>query len=348
VRSAKPAVIEFPFSEVREVITPTGEFYVRDHFPQPQLNREGWRLHIEGAVNKTLEFSYDQILAMPSRTIVCTLECAGNGRRFLIPPARGVQWELGGVGTAKWTGVPLVDVLNAAGLQPGACDVVLEGADCGEVDNDAGPHPEGEIHFSRSLPLAKALDRDVLLAYEMNGEELTVAHGFPLRVIVPGWYAVASVKWLSRIFVSEQEFAGYFQTVDYGYWQQSATGPVRVPIRKIKVKAQIARPRLHEQIPIDSDYEIFGATWSGETITQFVEVSTDGGKQWQRAELLGEPIMNAWRLWRYQWHTSTTPGKTVIVARAIDREGNVQPTHHDPNNGDYMINFPFPMEVELV
>jgi DMSO/TMAO reductase YedYZ molybdopterin-dependent catalytic subunit len=347
IRSAQPQVIEFPFSELQELLTPTEKFYVRDHFPQPNLSRDNWRLRVEGAVSRAVEFRYDEILAMPARTVIVTLECAGNGRSFLTPPAHGVQWDLGGVGTAEWTGVPLATVLRKAGLRTSACDVILEGADEGEVEHNGAPAPEGKIHFARSLPLDKALDEDVLLAYRMNGQELTVSHGFPLRVIVPGWYAVASVKWLSRIIVSDHQFNGFFQTIDYGYWEDEAGETVRVPIRKLKVKAAIARPEAHERVRVDSDYDIFGACWSGESLVDRVEITTDDGNHWESAELIGEPLRNAWRLWRYKWHTPATPGSTILRARATDQNGDVQPMHSNPQYGDYMINWCLPMEIEL-
>lgn len=347
IRSAQPEVIEYPFSELRTMITPTEKFYVRDHFPRPELNLDTWRLRIEGAVNRTVELTYKDILAMPQRSIVATLECAGNSRSFLVPPSPGVQWGLGGIGTAEWSGASLSTVLKEAGIKDNACDVILEGADQGKVDPSCGPHPQEAIHFARSLPLQKALDDDVLLAYCMNGEPLTVAHGFPVRAIVPGWYAVASVKWLTRMIVSERPFHGYFQSVDYGYWRQDQDGVSRVPITTLRVKSEIARPQAHEVLRINQDYEIFGACWVGETDIQQVEVSTDGSETWQSATFLGEAVRNAWRLWKHNWRTPPAPQKVVLYARALDGQGNSQPMYHNHNNEDYMINFCLPIEVEL-
>src|SRR5262249_49811328 len=157
-------------------------------------------------------------LKLPSRTIPALLECAGNGRAFLVPRARGVAWQLGAVGTAEWTGVPLSAILDRAGVRAGAVEVILEGADSGEFRED--PQAPGPIHCARSLPLEKARQQEVLLAYRMNGAEITAAHGYPLRAVVPGWYGMASVKWLTRLVVSDRPFQGFFQSIDYTYFER--------------------------------------------------------------------------------------------------------------------------------
>lgn len=239
IREKEPANLEMPFATLDGFITPNERFYVRCHFPVPQIEVRDWRLKIEGAVDRPLELNYDQICKMKTRTIAATLECAGNSRVFLVPKVKGVQWELGAVGNAEWTGVPLGDLLNQAGIKSDAVDVILEGADNGTIAEP--PRPTGNIHFARSLPKAKAMD-DVLLAFQMNGEPLPASHGYPLRAIVPGWYAMASIKWLQRIIVTAQPFNGYYETVDYAYWQRTDTGPTLMPINEMQVKAEIARP----------------------------------------------------------------------------------------------------------
>src|SRR5436190_7633678 len=182
-----------PFADLNSFQTPNELFYVRCHFPIPEIAAADWRLKIEGEVEEPFELDYAALRAMESRTVAATLECAGNNRIFLEPKVKGVQWGLGAVGNASWTGVPLSAVLEHAKLKADVVEVILEGADEGEVDKS--PKPAGKISFCRSLPASKAL-ADVLLAYEMNGEKLSPTHGFPLRAIVPGWYAMASVKWL--------------------------------------------------------------------------------------------------------------------------------------------------------
>jgi len=212
VREKQPVNLEMPFGTLDGFITPNDRFYVRCHFPIPQIDAKTWRLKVEGEVEKPLELSYAELLRMKSRTVCATLECAGNSRVFLMPRAKGAPWELGAVGNAEWTGVPLSAVLERAEMKASATDVIFEGSDQGEIEEP--PRPAGEIHYARGVPRDKAL-KDALLAFKMNGGELSPAHGFPVRVIVPGWYGMASVKWLARIVASGQPFTGYFQSIDY-------------------------------------------------------------------------------------------------------------------------------------
>src|SRR5439155_7492162 len=211
VRSENPLNLEMPFSTVDSFITPATSFYVRTHFPIPAIDRDAWWLQVEGEVEKPFSINYKQLTALESVTIPVTLECAGNNRNFLEPKVKGVQWGLGAVGTAEWTGVSLSILLNRAGVKANASDVILEGADGGMLEEPK--KPPGELKFARSIPLNKA-STDVLLAYIMNGSELPPQHGFPLRGIVPGWYAMASIKWLQRIIITNRPFTGYYQTMD--------------------------------------------------------------------------------------------------------------------------------------
>ncbi len=343
MRSKEPMVLECPF-ELLTDITPNDLFYVRNHFPPPEIQLESWMLPIEGTVAKTLNLTYADLRAMPSRTVKATLECAGNNRTFLVPQAKGVQWGLGGVSTAEWTGVPLRHVLERAGLNADTVDIVIEGGDAGEGPEE--PKPLGDIRFSRSLPIAKAMEDDVLLAYAMNGEDLTVAHGAPVRLIVPGWYAVASVKWLARIVAIDHTFQGYFQTIDYGYWDKSDGEPVRKPITEMLVKALIAHPQLHENVPANSEYLISGAAWSGTAKVKKVEVSTDNGVTWHAAKLTTEASTNAWCHWNFTWKTPGS-GERTLMARATDALGNTQAAQHDYNRHAYMINFCVPISVTV-
>src|SRR5437870_13315655 len=214
VRGEAPLNLETPFEKLESFITPTESFYVRTHFPIPSIDRDAWWLHVEGDVENPFAINYEQLLELGSVTIPVTLECAGNNRNFLEPKVKGVQWGLGAVGTAEWTGVPLSILLDRAELKPGAREVILEGADGGMLEEPK--KPPGELKFARSIPLNKAR-ADVLLVYKMNGSELPPQHGFPLRAIVPGWYAMASIKWLQRIIITNRPFTGYYQTLDYAY-----------------------------------------------------------------------------------------------------------------------------------
>jgi DMSO/TMAO reductase YedYZ molybdopterin-dependent catalytic subunit len=287
----------------------------------------------------------DELRALPRHTAEATLECAGNSRVFLVPKVKGVQWELGAVGNAEWSGVLLRDLLGAAKLRDDAREIVFEGADRGAISEP--PRPAGEIHFARSIPREKALD-DVLLAYEMNGEPLTPAHGFPLRAIVPGWYGMASIKWLRRIVALEHEFNGYYQTVDYAHWRQDAAGPVLTPLSEMQVKSQIARPASGERLRAGSTYKVTGAAWTcGADITR-VEITGDHDNSWHEAKLVGEPLRNVWRLWEVEWQAPETRGTFTLRSRATDSLGRSQPMQHDANRGSYMINFCLPIEVEVV
>jgi DMSO/TMAO reductase YedYZ molybdopterin-dependent catalytic subunit len=281
---------------------------------------------------------------MESKTIPATLECAGNNRIFLEPKVKGVQWGLGAVGNASWTGVPLSVLLARAKTKGRAIEVILEGADEGEVDKT--PQPSGKISFARSLPLSKACD-DVLLAYEMNGEKLTAAHGFPLRAIVPGWYAMASVKWLRRLIVTSKAFNGYYQSLDYSFWDRSGPLPTLAPLRELQVKAEIAQPENGETVPANSSVRVQGAAWSGTGEITRVEVSVDAGATWHSAQLPDSPVKNAWRLWHYDWHTPSAAGPQTLMARATDSGGNTQPFERSPDRGTYMINHVLPMTVEV-
>jgi len=344
VRQQDPLNLEMPFSSLSGFITPNESFYVRCHFPIPEISAENWRLKIEGEVEAPFELTYGELLGMESRTIAATLECAGNNRIFLEPKAKGVQWGLGAVGNASWRGVPLSALLERAKLKSTALEVILEGADEGEVDKT--PTPAGKISFSRSLPLSKAR-ADVLLAYEMNGEKLSGSHGFPLRAIVPGWYAMASVKWLRRIIVTNRPFNGFYQSLDYTYWDRSGPLPTLAPLTEQQTKAEIARPENGETIAANSSYRVHGAAWSGTGEITRVEISTDSGRSWQEAKLLGEPVKNAWRLWEYEWRTPANAGRHTIFARATDSSGFVQPGDRGGDRGTYMINHLLPVEVEI-
>src|SRR5882724_1788916 len=210
ISAVGPENSETPLASIHGWVTPNRLFFVRNHFEQPQLDMAGYRLRIEGAVERPYELTWEELSSLPHRSLFATVECAGNGRSFLQTPVPGVQWGAGAVGHAEWTGVPLARVLERAGVKPGAIEVLCEGADRGSEPDHPAP-----MQFGRSLPLRKALHPDTLLAYRMNGELLAPSHGFPLRLFVPGWYGVASVKWLRRIEVLERPFQGYYQTTKY-------------------------------------------------------------------------------------------------------------------------------------
>jgi DMSO/TMAO reductase YedYZ molybdopterin-dependent catalytic subunit len=344
VRVESPLNLEMPFSTLDSFITPTESFYVRTHFPIPAIDRDAWWLHVEGEVENPFAINYEQLLELESMTTPVTLECAGNSRNFLEPNVKGVQWRLGAVGTAEWTGLPLSVLLDRAGVKPSAREVILEGTDGGILEDPKSP--PGQLHFARSIPVEKAR-ADVLLAYKMNGSDLPPEHGFPVRAIVPGWYAMASIKWLQRIIVMDEPFTGYYQTIDYAYWKRRAEVAELTPLTEMQIKAEIAKPAEGETVSANSSVRVHGAAWTSDGEIAKVELSTDGGSTWNQTNLLGEPNPNAWQLWEFNWQTPAAAGKRTLIARATDSLGHTQPLQHDPDRGTYMINHLLPITVEV-
>jgi len=342
VRSADPPNLETPFSSLDGFITPTKSFYVRTHFPVPSIDRSKWRLRVEGEVNHPFEIDYPELVRLPNQAAPVTLECAGNNRIFLEPKVKGVQWELGAVGNTEWAGVLLGALLKRAEPKRGALEVILEGADQGEIADSKAP--AGQVHFARSLPLAKALE-NVLLAYRMNGEELLPEHGFPLRAIVPGWYAMASVKWIQRIIVIDRPFNGYYQTLDYAYWRRRGEHSELTPLGPMVLKAEIAQPANGSIVTAGSTFRIHGAAWGGKV--KDVEVSFDGGDSWRRASLLDQPGETAWCRWELEWSVPSRPGEQTLMARAVGDHGRTQPMQRDRDFGTYMIHHVLPIKVQL-
>ena len=340
IRERDPINLEYPYDQLDTFLTPTDLFYVRSHFKAPVLDRETFELAISGAVRHPFSISCQELLAMPAVTRPATLECAGNGRIFLVPQVQGAQWQLGAVSTAQWTGVPLSALLERAGLDPDACEVVFEAGDRGIPKEK--PVPPGETQYARGIPMAKAAD--TVIAYAMNGEELPLDHGFPLRAVVGGYYGMASVKWLTHIRVVTQPFLGYWQTSDYGYWDYQDGNAVRVPLGAMAIKSAIARPSTREQLIAGSTYKIFGASWGGDGVTG-TELSTDDEKSWQPVTFLDAPQPFSWRRWEYEWQVPEARGTYLLRSRAYDAAGNTQPEAHDKRFGTYVIHHTFPIEV---
>jgi len=311
-------------------VMPNAHFYARNHFQIPLLDPASWRLEVRGLVDRSLSLTLRELQNMPSQSLVVTLECAGNGRSQLTPPVSGEPWRFGAVSTAEWTGVPLVEVLSRAGIQSAAKEVLFRGADGGPVEGRADL-----TRFERSLNVDEAGASQALLAYAMNGEPLPVQHGHPLRLIVPGWYAVASVKWLTEIELIGRAFSGHFQTDRYYYEWQRNGGVTREPVTLQRVRALITEPGP------DSEREpgeliVRGVAWSGAAPIARVEVSIGGGP-WQEARLLGERQRHSWQWWELSTRVDR-PGTISLRARATDLAGRTQPKQPEWNRFGYGSN----------
>jgi DMSO/TMAO reductase YedYZ molybdopterin-dependent catalytic subunit len=324
------------------VVMPNARFYVRNHFGTPALDTATWRLAIAGLVERPLRLSLRDLQNMRSHTLVVTLECAGNGRSMFQPPVEGEPWNLGAVSTAEWTGVPLADVLDRAGPAPGACEVIFRGADAGPPGSPAGsPEP---VRFERSLPIGDARGPGALLAYAMNGEPLPIEHGYPLRLIVPGWYAVASVKWLTGIEVTGSPFEGYFQTSRYVYeWDRDGT-TVREPVRLQQVRSIITEPAGAAEIAV-GELVIRGVAWSGAAPIAGVDIRIGDGP-WQPARLVGDRQRHRWQWWELLTHLDE-PGPATVRARATDLAGHTQPAQPHWNRLGYGANAIHTVQLQL-
>lgn len=327
VRSAEPLNCESSLSAMRDgVVTSNADFYIRNHFPVPVIDPDRWRLRLDGLVARPLGLRLHDLQKMPAKTMVVTLECAGNGRAFLSPSVDGEQWGLGAVSTAEWTGVPLADVLRVAGVDPQAREIVMRGA-------DSSPNPSGDPNrFERSLALTDASAVPVLLAYAMNGEPLPREHGYPVRAIVPAWYAVNSVKWLNHIELINGAFAGYYQINRYVYESRRDSETVTEPVRHQRVRALITQPADGDTVA-DGQLDIRGFAWSGIAPIARVDVSVNGGG-WQRARLLDQTNLYCWQPWVLNTQITGT-GDILIRARATDQSGHCQPDHGEWNRLGY-------------
>jgi DMSO/TMAO reductase YedYZ molybdopterin-dependent catalytic subunit len=313
------------------VVTPTAAFYVRNHFSVPDCTTAQWRLAVAGEVETPLELEYEALRMLPSRTLTVTLECAGNGRAAMWPRAEGEPWQYGAVSTAEWTGVPMRTVMEAAGLTHAAREIVVEGADRGYV-----AAANRAIPFARSLPLEQALHPDTLLAYAMNGEPLAPEHGFPVRLIVPGWYGVAAVKWVVRIEAIAHSFRGFYQVERYIMAHPERSESAATPLTRIGVRSLITTPADGASLP-RGRHMLRGLAWSGAGPVRRVEVSSDCGATWEPATWTSEPTRYAWRTWEYVWHVEN-PGEATLQSRAFDEAGHSQPSEPIWNRLGYANN----------
>jgi len=337
VLSQDPLCSAASLSYLDESVTPTSLFFVRNHFAVPRIDTPSWSLSVWGEVERPAMLRYDDLKQMPSKEVVCLLECAGNSRATMQPAAEGVPWDHGAVGTARWTGVPVRIVLEEAILRPGATDVLFEGADFGKEKTAPGALAPRELSYSMSLPVEKALHPDTLLAYEMNGEALPPEHGHPVRLLVPGWYGMASVKWLVNIRVLNQPFRGFHENDYYVFVAEGSTdSAMGGRVSSIRVKSLITWPGRGELLS-PGTHRIHGVAWSGMGPVSQVELSTDDSRTWHAAAVQEARSPYAWQHWEYEWET-VRPGYYLIRARATDSQGNVQPLHAPWNFRGYAVN----------
>ncbi len=321
-----------PLEALRHDLTPIGLHYLLVHYDIPVVDAASWRLELGGLVVRPLSLSLEELRSRPAADATVTMECAGNGRARLEPHVVSQPWLVEAVGTARWRGVSLAELLDDAGLRPEATEILFTGIDRGIEGGE-------EQAFQRSLALDDC--RDAVLAYELNGVPLPPQHGFPLRLVVPGWYGMANVKWLARIDAVDTAFAGYQQA--RGYRIRMAEDEDGEPVTRMAPRSLLVPPGMPEFLSRDRFLDageclLEGRAWSGRAPVERVQVTTDGGETWADAEL--EPSVDrapyAWRRWRLRW--SAEPGEALLGSRARDTAGNEQPLEPAWNLGGYANN----------
>ena len=322
-----------PLEALRWDITPIGLHYLLTHYDIPEVDGDAWRLEVDGLVARSLSLSLDDLRGRPAVELTVTMECAGNGRAQMEPHVVSQPWLLEAVGTARWRGVTVTSVLEEAGVLAEAVEIVFTGL-------DRGVEGEEEQSYARSLPVAEALAGDAILAYEVNGVPLPPQHGFPLRLVVPGWYGMTSVKWLARLSVVAEPFDGY--QMRQAYRLRSEEDEVGEPLRRIAPRSLLVPPGIPEflsrsRVVEPGRCELRGRAWSGEAEIVSVEVSADGGETWAVAELGAAALGRwAWRSWSFVWDAE--PGEHELCSRARDAAGNEQPLASPWNLGGYVNN----------
>jgi DMSO/TMAO reductase YedYZ molybdopterin-dependent catalytic subunit len=304
-----------------------GDHYVRAHFPLPAIDAGSHRIHVSGAVEQHATLTTEELRGLGEQSVTVTMECAGNGRLWMSPLPPGEPFDEGAVSTATWTGAPLRALLDSVGLRPSAVEIVAQGADSGPVLREDETVPGGETApYARALPLEKALDPDTLLAWGMNGGTLPVEHGGPVRLIVPGWYGMASVKWVSRIRALEHPFEGWFQTRQYVRVLPDGT---RKPLTTMRVNSHIVTPARNAQVPAGRVH-VSGWAWSGDGPITRVEVALDTSGPWVEAKLDPPESSRTWTGFAVDLAVGAR-GRHTLRSRATDRAKNTQPQRPEWN-----------------
>jgi DMSO/TMAO reductase YedYZ molybdopterin-dependent catalytic subunit len=326
---------------LRHDVTPAGMHYLLNHFDVPFVpDASNWGVTISGHVAKPFRISLDEIKSLPQRTLRVTLECAGNGRANLEPRWPSMPWGECAVGTSEWTGTPMKPIIERAGLTDACKEVVFSGIDRGfdKVEHD----------YERSLAKAMALSDDVLLVTAMNGQPLLPQHGYPLRMVVPGWYGMASVKWLDRITAIDHAFLGHQQVGTYIYKSPEPDDP-GIPVTTIRVKSLMVPPGMPDwytrrRVADVGNVTVHGRAWSGAGVPiEKVEFACDG--TWQPAVLEPQSHKYAWRGWHCVWQA--TKGDHVLRCRATDANGDVQPLEQRWDRGGFGNNVAHSVDVTV-
>lgn len=334
VLSRRPIVLEMPPEGFEHFITPNELFFVRNNTSMPELSLKDWRLTITGEVKNPLNLTMEDLKKFKEVESLITLECYGNGRSFFEPKASGNQWKKGGIGTALWKGVRLKDVLEKARITDKAKHVIFDGAD--------EPFTPNSPDFRRSIPIEKALSPETLLVYEMNGKPLPIYHGFPLRVLVPGWGGAASVKWLINITVSDREYDGFYMVDKYRHPLYPIKPGTKLSpkdmyvLTELDVKSIITSPLPESRISGEK-IVIKGYAWTGEGHIRKVEVSTDSGRSWHKAKIVRDEGKYVWCSWIYEWQPPQK-GYYTIICKATDNRGRSQPILPLWNQDGYLYN----------
>jgi DMSO/TMAO reductase YedYZ molybdopterin-dependent catalytic subunit len=324
--SQMPFNAETPFRALVNDLTSTELFYVRNHFNVPKLNFVDFFIEVNGAVAAPQQLYIDELEKFPERNLTMVMECAGNGRSSMDPPIAGTPWNLGAISQASFSGTALHNVLELAGPNEDVVEVKFTGSDAGELKT-------GQVEpYARSLPLEVALHPDTLLVWKMNNEPLSSDHGYPLRLIVPNWYGMASVKWLREITVLTEPFEGFFQTKEYIYLGETGIAN-NTPVSNMRVRSLILEPK-DESISIKDTILVSGIAWSGDGSLTKVELSFDEGKNWIESDITETTSSYGAIRWTLSWNPERS-GPLKIIARASDSQGNVQPLTPRWNQGGY-------------